>query len=489
MLLTAACGGHTASAVPSAGAAPAAHSARAARVPSGDWTRFAYDAARSGVGPASTGISAKNVKGLGRRVVRIDGVADSSAVELHAIPIHGRKRDVAVVSTTYGKVIAIELGTGRKVWEFTPSDIHSYQGSHQITAAGPVLDPNRRYVYTASPDGLIRKLAVGSGREVRSGHWPARITFDPTREKISSSLNLSGHDVVAVTGGYFGDAPVYQGHVVLIDRGSGRIDHIWNSLCSDRHALINPPNSCPASDSAIWARAGAVIEPGTGRILVATGNGPFNGSTNWGDSVLELAPDASQLLQNWTPTNQAQLNASDTDLGSTAPAVLPGGFVVQGGKAGQLDLLNLARLNGATGGAGPKLGGQVQTINAPGGGEVFTAPAVWTSGGRTLVVVADNDGTSAYSFSGGRLSVAWQQGTGGTSPVVAGGLLYVYDENAGKLNVRDPASGNLIASLPAAGGHWNSPIVVGGRIVLAVGGSTADSASSGLVYIYHLRGR
>jgi PQQ-like domain len=488
MALVAACGGH-ASAVPSAGAAPATSAARSAHVPSGDWMRFNYDASRSGVGPADTGITAGNVKGLGRRVVRIDGAADSSAVELHGIRIHGRKRDVAVFTTTYGKTIAIDVGTGRRLWEFTPSDIRAYQGGHQITTATPVVDPNRRYVYATSPDGLIRKLVLSSGREVRSGRWPARITFDPTREKIAPALNLTGHDVVAVTGGYFGDAPTYQGHVVLIDRSSGRIDHVWNSLCSDRHYLIDPPSSCPASDSAIWARAGAVIEPGSGRILVATGNGPFNGSTNWGDSVLELAPDASQLLQNWTPTDEAQLNANDTDLGSTAPALLPGGFVVQGGKAGRLDLLNLARLNGTTGGAGSKLGGELQSIGAPGGGEVLTAPAVWTSGGRTLVFVADDNGTEAYSFSGGHLSVAWNQDAGGTSPVIAGGLLYVYDEQGGKLNVRDPATGNLIASLPAAGGHWNSPIVVGGRVVLPVGGSTADNASSGLVYIYHLRGR
>ena len=133
----------------------------------------------------------------------------------------------------------------------------------------------------------------------------------------------------------------------MIDRASGHIFHVWNSLCSNRHRLI-VPSTCPASDSAIWARSGAVIEPGTGRILVATGNAPFNGTTNWGDSVLELSPDAGRLLHNWTPANQAQLNSSDTDLGSTAPALLPPTsglrLAVQGGKEGNLALLNLDRL-------------------------------------------------------------------------------------------------------------------------------------------------
>ncbi len=509
ILLMASCGGRAAGTTatteaghagdsatrPTAVAARHRHHRHRRALPDGDWTRFDFDAARSGVGPSRTGISAANVGALRARVVHIAGVADSSAVQVHAVRIRRRRRDVAVVTTTYGRTIAIDAGTGATLWQFTPSGISSYAGSAQITTATPVLDPDRSYVYAASPDGFIHKLAVTSGREVRSAAWPARITFDPRREKIGGALNLSGNDVVAVTGGYDGDAPVYQGHVALINRSSGHIDHVWNSLCSDRHALIDPPSSCPSSDSAIWARAGAVIEPGSGKILVATGNGDFNGSTNWGDSVLELAPDAGRLLQNWTPTDQAQLNASDTDLGSTAPALLGtvGGtpLALQGGKAGRLDLLNLNRLNG-TGGAGPQLGGELQSVPAPGGAEVLTAPAVWHSHGVTYAFVADGSGTEAYVLGGGshpQLSLAWSQNTPGTSPVLAGGLLYVYDQQGGKVDVRAPASGRLLASLPAAPGHWNSPIVVGGRIVLPVGGSPSDSDTSGEVYIYHLRGR
>jgi hypothetical protein len=461
---------------------------------SGDWTRFNFDPQRSGVGPADTGITAANVGALGHLAVPIDGVADSSPVEVHAVRVGGRSRDLAIVTTTYGRTIAIDLGTGHKVWEFVPPGLYAYEGSSQITTASPVLAPRRQYVYAASPDGLIHKLRVADGSEIRGSSWPAKITLDPTREKIAGALNLSGPYVVAVTGGYYGDAPTYQGHVALIDRDTGRIAHVWNSLCSDR-AYLMQPRSCPASDSAIWARAGAVVERSSGTILVATGNGPFNGSADWGDSVLELSPTAT-LLRNWTPVNQAELSGGDTDLGSTAPAVLPpvGGrrLAVQGGKQGTLYLLDLDRLNGTSGGASARLGGELQTIAAPGGGEVFSAPAVWSHAGRPYVFVANADGTAAYFLSGGsqpRLSVAWQTGAAGTSPVLAGGLLYVYDMVSGKLNVRDPRSGRLVASLPADPGHWNSPIVIGGRIVLPVGGSTADDATHGIVHIYYVRGR
>jgi hypothetical protein len=467
-----------------------------ASVPAGDWTRFDYDARRSGVGPADTGIGPGDVGSLQTRVVRIPGVADSSAIELQGIRVGGEVRDVTILTTTYGRTLAIDPATGARLWEYTPGDFGAYDGSSQITTATPVAAPDRRDVYAASPDGRIHKLVVATGQEVLSGDWPVRVTFDPAREKLAGALNMSGGSVVVVTGGYYGDAPSYQGHVVMIDRGNGHITHVWNSLCANRHFLIDPPSSCPASNSGIWARAGAIVEPSGGHILVATGNGPFNGSTNWGDSVLELSANAASLLHNWTPRDQAQLNATDADVGSTGPALLPNlrGYrlAVQGGKDGMLHLLNLNRPNGTAGGAGPRLGGQLQDISAPGGGGVLTAPAVWSHARQTYVFVATDSGTAAYVLRAvrrPRLATVWQNGTPGTSPVLAGGLLYVYDEQGGSLKIYDPLRGAALRSLGAAHGHWSSPIVVGGRIILPTGGSTANDASSSQIFIYHLPGR
>lgn len=460
---------------------------------SGDWPQFNYTAQRQGVGPAETGITAANLSRLRLRTVTVPGTADSSAIELHAVKIDGRIRDVVILTTSYGRTLAIDAGTGQKLWEFTPSDIGSYQGSPQITTATPTLDPDRRYVYATSPDGLIHKLAVSTGRQVTSGHWPVRVTLDPSHEKLAAPPSIDGSALIVVTDGYIGDIPPYQGHVVKIDRATGRIEAVWNSLCSNRRTLI-VPSSCPQSDSAIWGRAGAVIEPDD-NILVATSNGvsnstvSFNGRTYWSDSVLELSPNL-RLLHNWTPSNQLQLTEQDLDLGSTSPALLPGDLAVQGGKSGELNLLNLAALDGTTGPAAPRTGGQLQTIAAPGSTDVFSQPAVWPGpAGRTDVFVADGDGTAAYLLGADRrLSIAWQDSSPGTSPVVAGGLLYVYDEIGGSLVIRDPASGRQLDALPVGTGHWNSPIVVGGRIILPVGNAN-DHSLTGTLDIYHLPGR
>ena len=495
-LFVAACGGH---AVSASSAATASRTSAGATSPaavaksSADWLQFGDDAQSSGAGPTDTGITAASAARLRLREVHIDGIADSAAVGLAGVTVHDARRDVLVVTTSYGKTIAIDARTGRRLWEFRPSGVNATPGNPQVTTASPAADPNRRFVYSASPNGVIHKLSLATGHEV----WSRRITFDPRHEKIASSLKVTGSWVVAVTGGYIGDIPPYDGHVVTIDRASGRIVHVWNTECSDRHRLI-AASSCSVTntngDNAIWGRAGAIIEPGSGRILVSTGNGPFDGRTSWGDSVLELAPDASRLLHNWTPTDQAHLDANDLDLGSTSPALLPPfhglRLAVQGGKAGVMDLLDLDRLNGTTGGAGGRLGGQVSETSTPGGNQVLTQPAVWTSGGRTYVFVADGSATAGYQLvTAGhpRLKLMWQQESAGTSPVLAGGLLYVFDPG-GTLNIRRPLSGALVRALPAASGHWNSPIVTGGRIVEPTG-AYGSSASSSTLDIYHLPGR
>jgi hypothetical protein len=238
------------------------------------------------------------------------------------------------------------------------------------------------------------------------------------------------------------------------------------------------PSRCPASDSAIWGRAGAIVVPRSGNLLVATGNGPWNGHTDWGDAVLVLSPKA-KLIGNYTPTNTEQLNENDTDVGSTSPVYLTSRLIAQGGKDGKIRLLSLARLRGTA----PHKGRELQVVSTPSGSELFTAPAVWRSGKRVWLIAADGGATQAWSLRGGRLRSVWRNGNGGTSPVIAGGLLWVYDPGGGGLRVYRPATGKLLATLSAGPGHWNSPIVTDGRVALPEGDAN-DHATSGVLDIW-----
>jgi hypothetical protein len=198
------------------------------------------------------------------------------------------------------------------------------------------------------------------------------------------------------------------------------------------------------------------------------------------------------LLRHWTPPEQHHLADTDTDLGSTSPALLPdpaGGkatrYLLQGGKDQKLHMLDLnTSLFGVTGAAGAHLGGSVQDLSAPGGAGVFTAPVVLHKRGLTEVFVATGGGTGAYTLGGGRLHLAWSNSSAGTSPVLAGGLLWIYDPG-GALNVYQPSSGRLVRRLTAPSGHWNSPIVAAGRVYLPSGNAN-DHHTSGVLSIYRV---
>jgi hypothetical protein len=475
----------TVSATDTANVAPPAQ--ETARRPALDWSRFGYDAARTNHSPR--GLSAAQVAKLHTRLVNLPGTVDASPIYLSGVRVHGHSRNLLVMTTTYGRTLGIDPVSGSLLWRFTPGSYGSYAGSAQVTTATPVADPSGKYVYAASPDGRIHKLRTSNGTEVRTGSWPASITRNPSHEKIASALNLDGSNVIVTTGGYIGDAPPYQGKVVTIDRTTGRIVHVLNSLCSDRRQIIDP-GTCDGQESAIWGRAGAVVDPATHDLYATSSNGPFNGSTNWGDSVLHLSPAAAALEAHYTPKNQKNLEDTDADLGSTAPALLPDPssgalrFLLQGGKDGKLRLLDVSSsLSGVTGAAGKRLGGEVQTLQLPGGDQtMFTAPAVLHSSGVTEAFVATGQGTAAYRLSGGRLQKMWEKGTGGTSPVLAGSLLWVYDPD-GALNVYRPSNGQLVRRFDVPGGHWNSPIVAGGRVFIPTGDSNSHDTSGSLTIL------
>jgi hypothetical protein len=433
-----------------------------------DWPEFGLNPQRSDVSPLSTGITAANLARLHRVTVSLPGAVDSSPVYLHAASVAGTGHSVVVITTTYGRTLALDATSGRVLWTFTPSSYAQWAGSSQITVTSPIADPSGGFVYAASPDGLIHKLSLNDGSEVRSGAWPVSVTRDATHEKLGAALNLVGRYVIATTSGYIGDAPPYQGHVVLIDRTSGHIASVFNTLCSNRRQLM-VPSSCSASDSAILSRGGAVVEPGGKRLLVSTGNAPWNGTTDFGDSVIELTIPSLRFRQAFTPTNQVELNENDLDLGSSAPVLLGQNRVLVAGKDGIMRVLSLSRLDGHPPSTPNKLGGEVQRLPLPGGGELFTAPAVWTTStrprGSTIMFVGAEHATAAYALIAGRLHLIWQNSNPGTSPVLAGGLLYVYDPSGGGIYVYRPRSSRPIAKLPGSPGHWNSPVVVDGHIV------------------------
>jgi outer membrane protein assembly factor BamB len=449
--------------------------AGAQSLPPQDWPMFGGNVESTSANPRPTGITAANVAQLTRRQIKLDGTVDASAIYLQRVPVHGAPHNAIFVTTTYGKTLALDADSGGVLWEYTPPSYQALAGTRQISNSTPVADPDRRFIYAASPDGYIQKLAVSDGQPV----WRTSITRLPQREKMASPLKFFRGHVIAVTAGYVGDRSPYQGHVAILDGNSGKLLQVWNSLCSNRTGLLEP-DSCPQTKSAIWGRAGAVIDPGNGDILIATGNGDWNGTTAWGDSLIVINASATEMLGNYTPADTEELNARDLDLGSTSPVLLGGDLIAQGGKDGKVRLLSRKAIAGAA----PHKDHELQTVSTPSGTDLFTQPAVWTHDGQTWMFAADNGGTAGWELENVRLQEKWKNSTSGTSPFEADGLLFVYAREGG-LNVYEAASGKHIATLPCGPGHWNSPIVLQGEIILPEGNAN-DHAASGVLDIWSL---
>lgn len=444
-----------------------------------DWVRFGFDAARSGVNPGETALTPATVGRLHRQwQARLPGVADSSPILLRGVALSdGSTRDLLYVTTRDGRLLAMDAASGAMLWSHQPS-------GPKITHSSPVVDPARHSVYAYGLDGSLHKYRATDGMEATGGGWPVRITLMRDTEKESSTLNIANGYIYVTTSGYLGDAPPYQGHVVAVALADAST-HVWNSLCSDLPRLLTA-NDCRAEQSGIWARGGAVVDPATGNIFVTTGNGPYdanNGGHNWGDSIVELSGDGSRVLDSYTPATYQQLNVTDQDLGSDAPGLLPAipasktpNLLVQGGKDATLRLLNRQNLSGA-GGPG-HIGGELQSLAL--GCGVFAQPAVWSEtsagggGGVAWVFVATTCALHAFQVATDgsgttRLRQAWTAGINATSPVVAGGVLFVASDQG--VVALDPHSGRRLWSsqqASAGGGigsiHWESPIVIGGRL-------------------------
>jgi outer membrane protein assembly factor BamB len=223
-----------------------------------------------------------------------------------------------------------------------------------------------------------------------------------------------------------------------------------------------------------------VVEPGSGDIYVTTGNGDWNGRTNWGDSILKLSADGLRVLDSYTPTNQQQLNATDADLGSAAPSLLPAipgshtpHVLIQGGKDQKLRLVNRDDMSGR-GGPG-HLGGELALLDWP-GCNLFTQSVSWQEGNVVWVAIAGTCGMATYqvgSDSSGRVTLRaiWHNSMDATSPVLANGVLYAATDGA--VYAWDAHTGQQLWSSKgaSAGGsigaiHWESLIVVNGHVYI-----------------------
>ena len=179
----------------------------------------------------------------------------------------------------------------------------------------------------------IKASVKGKG----AGQSGGNLQFDPLTENPRAALLLVD-GVVYLSWGSSCDVAPYHGWLMAYDAHTLAQKAVFNT-------------SPDATDSAIWQGDAGPAADQDGNIFVVTGNGEFDANDHgrdFGDSVLKLSPAAQGLsvLDYFTPSNQAQLNANDNDLGSSGPVLLSDQtgahphLMVSAGKEGRIYLLD-----------------------------------------------------------------------------------------------------------------------------------------------------
>jgi hypothetical protein len=394
-------------------------------------TTYHNDISRTGANTQEAILTPSNVNStqFGKLFsVALDGAVFAQPLYLSSVSIAGGKHNVLYVATEHDSVYAIDadsgtiyahaslipaggttvnsdtdLGCGDLVPEVgitgTPA-IDAVGGTLYVVASSKVNGVFYQYLHALDVRTLAEKLngpvsiraqTSGTGYDASGG----LVTFNALQENQRPALLLEdGHVVISWSSHC--DTNPYHGWVMSYSASTLSQEAVFNDSPNGNRGGIWMSGSGPAADAA-------------GNIYLATGNGSWNGTTDFGDSDLKLGPPASgtfAVLDYFTPYDQATLADNDVDLGSAGLVLMPAlasgqQFFSQEGKQGIVYLLNTAKLGKycvdltpACTNSDPNVAQEIFGAN-PG---VWGAPAFWNG---SLYWAGANDHIKAYSFNAG----------------------------------------------------------------------------------------
>src|SRR5581483_45356 len=177
-------------------------------------------------------------------------------------------------------------------------------------------------------------------------------SFNATYQRQRPALLLTGGAVYAGFGSFCDFFPdMSRGW--LLGWSTGTLTPLAGNQLLD--TLATSPNNYFLSS--IWMSGYGPSTDDAGNILFVTGNSDFAGTTydgitNIQESVVKVSSDLTTVLDVFTPSNQATLDATDQDFGSGGVMVLPDQpgssphLAVAAGKAGTMFLMNEDALGG-----------------------------------------------------------------------------------------------------------------------------------------------
>ncbi len=324
-----------------------------------------YDNGRTGLNPNETTLTPENVKtgSFGKLFTYlVDGYVYAQPLLVSHLAIKGAVHNAVFVATEHDSVYAFDAdtyGNGLPLWHSsllqagetpqTTGAIKPYQG---VTST-PVIDTASGTLYVVSAQaksgsGFFRlhALDLATGAEKFGGPVEIMASVKGTNSAVNGVVSLT-------------TACVQRAALLLADNdvfiGFGGCSSGWLlSYDAQTLAQVGVRNMSPdisgygtyGGAGGVWMGGGGPAADGSGNIYVTTGNGPYNDSTSFGDSVLKFDAQLS-LLGHFTPYDWAFLQCRDADLASGGLLLLPGASeALVGGKTGKLYLVDTANPGG-----------------------------------------------------------------------------------------------------------------------------------------------
>ena len=202
----------------------------------------------------------------------------------------------------------------------------------------PVIDPVRGVIYAVSSTPSqntiayqVHALSLTTGNEMLNGpatvsasvngngtgNVNGTVSFDPLWH-IQRPALLLANDTVWVAFGSHADQEPWHGWMLSYNA---------DDLSKAPAAFSATPNGWGGS---FWQSGFGIAADSTGNLYAISGNGSYDGVTNFGESFLKFSGATPMVTDSYTPPNYQLMEDQDYDL-SAGPALIPGTHTLIGG--------------------------------------------------------------------------------------------------------------------------------------------------------------
>jgi hypothetical protein len=359
----------------------------------------------------------------------VDGEIYAQPLYVSGVSIAGQLRDVVYVATMHDSVYAFDadaIGAATPLWTVNlgasiPSSTLNFTDVDVEVGilSTPVIDLGRQAIYVVSdtlengnPTFRLHALSLVDGHEIErgpvviegsvagTGDGGQTVQFDAQDLLQRPGLALLDRDLYIAFGSHADDLP-WHGWIFAYD--ASNLQHQLAIFCTTPNGLgssIWQSGRAPAIDlgggsgqNVARVAAAAPIIQNDASLYFATGNGDYDGATNFGESILRLSPTNLAVVDWFTPDNWADLNENDWDLGSSGVILVPGtNLLVTAGKSGNVYLAPRT----AMGHLAPANSTTTQSFNV--NSEGIWNTALWNNRSGPTVYVVDPFGGPLLAF-------------------------------------------------------------------------------------------